>query len=133
MKHTLILGVIFLLVFNASLALADGITDPQIHTGADTDATPVGLTFTFTSNSTGGGYFSDFNGGPGGFVNASGVDWTSLLIEVPTAYVDGSPIVDPNDYLVFKDLLFANVDVTVDSTSVTILLYGVGGDYSGIT
>jgi hypothetical protein len=67
-----------LLMGSASLAHADGVpVDPQMDVSDPTcgeTCTPIeGTTFTFTSNNNGGGFFT--------FQNASGVDWTSLLVE----------------------------------------------------
>jgi hypothetical protein len=70
-----LLGI--LLMGSAALASADGLADPRMIVSdppCDVECpNPVGLTFSFFSNANGGGFLT--------FTNASGFDWTSLLIE----------------------------------------------------
>ena len=67
-----------LLMGSAAIAHADGLADPRMIVSdppcfEGPCPNPVGLTFSFTSNANGGGFFE--------FTNESDFDWTSLLIE----------------------------------------------------
>jgi PEP-CTERM motif len=79
MKCTRFVFLLLLLMGSSVLAYADGVpVDPRMDVSdPDCPATcpiPIeGTSFAFTSNNTGGGFFT--------FQNVSGTDWTSLLVE----------------------------------------------------
>jgi hypothetical protein len=133
--------VFAVLICTVSIALADGIPDPRIVIGGDYASTPVyGANFSFTSNSLGGGYYGDYpqNYGPGGFVNVSNADWTSLVITVPTptdnsgAYITAREAYDVDAYTA-RIFRFWDIQFSGDNSLLTILFWGTGFYISGET
>ncbi len=121
MKPSLILriAVVLVIVTCAVAALADSITDPTIiirdPACPGESCTPVGLNFTFGTPADGTGAVF--------FNNASGLDWFSLSLS--ESGVDASAITCLTD-------AFANCSVSTVNGLTTILLSGLGPDFTGI-
>jgi hypothetical protein len=127
-RSVALLGILLIAV---SAAYADGIIDPRIVIGGDTASVGVLSSFSFMSNANGGGLYADTpntqgNGGIGvptfgtGLYNASGVDWTSLLITAPI------PNAGPNGLYILQSTLFLNATISFSSNTLSILFSGTG-------
>jgi hypothetical protein len=137
-------AVIFLI---ASAVRADSIIDPRMRIAYGSYSDPAGINFSFTSFPGGGGDFDFYNDSP--------VDWTSLLIQVPTPtfYDEDSqmykPILDSDAYTiidaggtipydegefdVYYDHVFLNpIQILVTPDLVSILFSGTSYTSPGI-
>jgi hypothetical protein len=103
-----VLAIAFLL-FSIPSVFADSV-DPKIVIGRGVGSDPVGLTFDFTANGNGGGYFE--------FFNDSGADWDAITIVAPMT----------TEGLIFEALsvdLFSDFEVTTELDRATIRFFGV--------
>jgi hypothetical protein len=148
--------VVLALLCTVSIASADSIPDPRIVIGGDEASIGVDINFTFKSEDiTGGGYYGDIggpsgNGGTGdpifgtGLYNASGVNWTNLLISVPVPWGSISDVWVPlwpstspaGTYVLSTDRFFGS-QIWEDQVAgkIFILFSGVGfiqGDFTDI-
>ncbi len=109
-----LLAFVFLL---SGLARADSTTptDPRIGIAGSGNSTDVGLTFSFTSNATGGGIFD--------FINNSGQDWFNLSI---TTKFPGGDL--NKDYQCAAPGIFMNCQFSLssDGSMINVLFFGVG-------
>lgn len=99
------------------MAKADSTTppDPRIGIAGGGNSADVGLTFSFTSNATGGGVFD--------FINNSGQDWFNLSI---TTKFPGGNL--KTDYQCAAPGLFMNCQFSLnsDGTLINVLFFGIG-------
>lgn len=108
MKRAVIIGFGLLLFMSAPMANA-----ARIIIGGPGDPIPVGLTFTFTSNELGGGFFELYND--------SGVPWVNLLIELP------NPVAYGPGLEAFSTVFgYRSFDRDDNGDVVAILFFGVG-------
>jgi hypothetical protein len=117
----LTIRIVMVLSLTAPLAFANPI-DPRIVVAGDTGSTPIpGLTFDFTINANGGGFFP--------FANASGINWFNLSLTTKTP--DGAT--NEGAYDVESDLFLEHrVSFSSDFSTVTILFYGTNSNFPGI-
>ena len=113
MKLALVVGFGFLLFLSSQPAMA-----ARIVVGGPGDPDPAGLSFEFTSNASGGGFFP--------FYNNSGVDWVNLLIQLPEP-ISFSSLDVTNTRFVNTELIWAS-----ESSIAAIFLHGVSVPVCGV-